>query len=139
MNQNFKKLFLLPSLLLTQAYCLENYDDFNSAINLDKYSEKIKINSETIEDSKIVSDKFLSKFTIEKNLQTEYILLSVISVSLLVLILKNKKIIDTIVFIIIFKLAIFLKIKVQKYVFEFIKSIKKNFHSNYQKIFHFSF
>ncbi len=139
MNYNFKKLFLLPSLLLTQAYCLENCVELNNTTNLDKYSEKIKINSDEINHHEVINEQFISEIKKEILSKNNYILLSIVSINLLILILKNKKnvINNGLNNFLIF--CVKAKTKIQKIIFESIKSIKKSFHSNYQKIYYFSF
>lgn len=139
MKNDFKKLFLLPSLLLTQAYCLEQHVELHNNTNVDKYSEKIKIFSEDIgvENAIVKSENIVPP--VQKISQIELILFGLISATLSALFLKNNSQIK-------FQLCNFLEINkitthfnLQKKVFNFIKSIKKTFHSKFQKIYFYSF
>lgn len=139
MNENFKKLFLLPSLLLTQAYCLEHRVELNNNTNSEKYSEKIKIFSDSSlnEESIIVED--ISPPVLVDLLNLQYILVSFISLSLGTSLIK---------YYIKFKIYLSFnfyitkinnKLILQKKVFDFLQSLKKAFHSKYQKLYFYSF
>jgi hypothetical protein len=135
MNNNFKKFFLLPSLLLTQAYCLEQCVNVNNNTNIEKYSEKIKINLENSSiETTILNEKLVDPKQ-EKISTIETLLLSLATATLAVLFLKYKIKINFDRKINLFEKLIIIVLKVMKKTFLLIKSIKKTFHSIYKKLY----
>jgi hypothetical protein len=135
MNNNFKKLFLLPSLLLTQAYCFEQFVDINNNTNVEKYSEKIKINFENSD----VKDTDLDEKNIvpnqEKIPKNEFLLFSLALATLATLFLKHKIKIKFNYKKFLFKKRIIIALKLIRETFYSIKSIKKLFYSTYHKLY----
>jgi 23S rRNA U2552 (ribose-2'-O)-methylase RlmE/FtsJ len=139
MNNQLKKILLLPSLLLANAYLFVGVSEIKTNINLETCCQKINLSSQDEMVSQVVSE---SKVVVEENKKSnifEYISLSFLSLSLAVLffnyntLTEHKRVTSTI------NNLVFVKIKLQKYRFYFIKSIQKSFHSIYQKIFFYSF
>jgi hypothetical protein len=139
MKNNFKKLFLLPSLLLTQAYCLEQCVELNNNTNVDRYSEKIKIFSENSSvDATVTKEEDIAS-SIQEISQIELILFGFIAATFSILFFKNdgKFKFTLLIFLQVNKISLILIL--QKKIFDLIKSIKKSFHSKFRKIYFNSF
>ncbi len=139
MNNQLKKILLLPSLLLANAYLMVGGAEVKTNINLETYSEKVKLPAENEVVSKVVSESKIAVQTNEKSNDFDFIFLSLLSLSLAVFIFNsytksnstvNKKTLTVLVFV---------KLKLQEYTFCFIKSLRKTFHSTFQKLFFYSF
>lgn len=139
MKNNFKKLFLLPSLLLTQAYCLEQCVELNNNTNVDQYSEKIKIFSEVISVADSVVEEENIVASTQEISQIELLLVGFIATTFSLLFFKVLEENKILVFNFFQINKITLLLILQKKIFDFIKSIKKTFHSKFQKIYFDSF
>ncbi|NCQ51781.1 hypothetical protein GW796_07800 [archaeon] len=137
MNITLKRALLFPSLMLTNIYLF-----FGGAINSesyikhDSYSENIKLNS-PIKSINITEKSTEKEFFEYLNLvKTLFILLSSL---VLAKKLQKKHTLNKIKLSKIFTYFLNLKLKIQKNIFYKIKSINKIFHSNYYKIYFYSY
>lgn len=139
MNNQLKKLFILPSLLLANAYLFVGAGEIKSNIVLDNYSEKIKLSSVEEVVSEVISEpqNVVSESKISEH--SGIFFLNILSLSLAFLLFSNDSLSQLKTVHFQFTNLVLVKLKTQKRIFNFIQSKQKAFHSVYQKFFFYSF
>lgn len=139
MNNQFKKFFILPSLLLANSYLLLGSSDLKTNINIEAYSEKVNLSYSNDMLSEVVSEVNMKQHEEKQINLIDVILLSVLSLCITCILFKKSKPSTKKQQKVSTDSLVSIKIKIQKQIFMFVKTIQKTFHSIYQKIFFLSF